>query len=596
MDDVDKTKKQLLDEIEEMKKYISELERKQGQDVGMEQRISESEDRYKELVEKSQIGIFIDDKEGNFVYCNDRIPEIFDKPLDEIMAEPPMIHLHPDDYKMVKKYHEERMAGGDPPSRFEVRAFRKDASVVYLEVAVVVLRKGDEVAGTMAYIWDITDRKMAESELRMAKDQVEREKAQWEELEAALKASEEQYRRLVEESRMGIFIDDRDGDFIYCNEVVPEMFQLSMEEFISQHPSERILPEDWEKMKKFHSARVNGEEGVPSSYEIRARRKDNSIIDIEISVVALEENGKIKGTMSYIRDITERKKEEEELRQARDELEKVVEERTRELKVANYTLARDLDKRQRVEKALRESEDYYYRIIETLHDTLLIFDPEGEIILEANQRACEMYGYPKEELVGMSLASMIKDVSGGKDKIITTLKQGHYNNFETVQFRKDGTELFLEVNASVVDYKGKKVIVTILRDKTKQKEDMECMKKSEEEYRMIIQRASDGILVIQDEVVKFVNPKLAQIADTKAKDMIGKNFTDYVHPDEIETLVKNYKRRMAGEVFDSIYKTKLKRANGEFLDAEINASIITFEDKPADLVFVREITNREDEG
>jgi PAS domain S-box-containing protein len=423
---------------------------------------------------------------------------------------------------------------------------------------------------------------------------LEMEKAQWVELEMVLKESENQYRHLVEESQLGIFIDDRDGDFLYCNERVPEIFGMTMEEFISQHPSDRILPEDWEMMKDYHGARMEGRTDIPSNYEFRARTKDSSIIDLEVSVVVLKEGENIKGTMSYIKDITERKRAEEELRQARDELEKVVEERTRELKVANYTLARDLEKRLRVEKALRESEDYYRRIVETLHDTLLIFDPEGEIILDANQRACEMYGYPKEELVGMSLAKMTKDVGAGKDKIITTLKQGHYNNFETVHFRKDGSEIFLEVNASVVEHKGKKVIVTVLRDKTEQRETMEAMKKSEEEYRTIIQRASDGILIIQDEVVKFANPKLVEIADTSVEDIIGKKFTDYVHPDEIETLVKNYERRMAGEEFDSIYRTKLKRANGEFLDAEINAGMITFEDKPADLVFVREIKKRND--
>ena len=51
---------------------------------------------------------------------------------------------------------------------------------------------------------------------------------------------------------------------------------------------------------------------------------------------------------------------------------------------------------------------------------------------------------------------------------------------------------------------------------------------------------------------------------------------------------------MAGEVFDSVYRTKLKKADGTVIDAEINAGMIQYEGKPADLVFVREMTCKEE--
>jgi len=71
--------------------------------------------------------------------------------------------------------------------------------------------------------------------------------------------------------------------------------------------------------------------------------------------------------------------------------------------------------------------------------------------------------------------------------------------------------------------------------------------------------------------------------------LIQTNFVDYVHPDEKERLLDNYRRRMAGEEFEPRYKTKLLNAKGETIEVEINAGVITHKDKPANLVFVREI-------
>ena len=64
-------------------------------------------------------------------------------------------------------------------------------------------------------------------------------------------------------------------------------------------------------MKGYHDARIRGDKDIPSSYEFRAKKKDDSIIDLEVSVTVLKDGEKAKGTMSYIRDITQRKKEEE---------------------------------------------------------------------------------------------------------------------------------------------------------------------------------------------------------------------------------------------------------------------------------------------
>lgn len=137
----------------------------------------------------------------------------------------------------------------------------------------------------------------------------------------------------------------------------------------------------------------------------------------------------------------------------------------------DYRLAvvRDITERKQAEQSLKQSEREYRGLFEAAHDAIIIFDPEEEIVLEANQRACEMYGFSRAEFIGMSLKAISQDVERGNLRVVETLERGTFYNFETTQYRSDGTEMFLDINASVVEYKGQRAIQSINRDITKRK-------------------------------------------------------------------------------------------------------------------------------
>jgi diguanylate cyclase (GGDEF)-like protein/PAS domain S-box-containing protein len=120
-------------------------------------------------------------------------------------------------------------------------------------------------------------------------------------------------------------------------------------------------------------------------------------------------------------------------------------------------------------KRCERSEREYRGLFENAHDAILILDPDGERVLDVNDRACRMYGFSRSEFLGMSLEPISKDVALGKLRVEETLEREANVNFETVQRRKDGTEMFLEVNAAVVEYKGKRAILSINRDITERK-------------------------------------------------------------------------------------------------------------------------------
>ncbi len=118
------------------------------------------------------------------------------------------------------------------------------------------------------------------------------------------------------------------------------------------------------------------------------------------------------------------------------------------------------------------------------------------------------------------------------------------------------------------------------------------LNESERKYRNLVDRANDGICLIQDKKLVFVNPRLAKIIGYNAEQLMQEYFTDYIYPAELEYVEERYARRMRGEHVPSRYETALLHRDGTPVDVELNAGVIQFEGKPADLVFVRDIRDR----
>ena len=166
------------------------------------------------------------------------------------------------------------------------------------------------------------------------------------------------------------------------------------------------------------------------------------------------------------------------LRQAHDSLEQEVQERT-----ADY---------ERVEADLRQREWDYRQIFEAVHDAIMIFRPEGEVILSVNRRACEIYGFEREELVGRSIMSFSLNPAQGKRRVIETLTGGATLAFRTRQRHRDGREMVLDINATAIEYRGEPAILSINRDVTEElrNEELRLAKEAAERAN----RAKSGFL------------------------------------------------------------------------------------------------------
>lgn len=141
----------------------------------------------------------------------------------------------------------------------------------------------------------------------------------------------------------------------------------------------------------------------------------------------------------------------------------------------------DITDRKSAEAAIAESERQYREVFENAHDAILIFDPKDETVLEVNHRACEIYGYTRDEFVGTSLKLISKNVLRGERQIQGTIEAGKLMGFESTQIRRDGQEIDIEINAAVIDYGGRKAILTVNRDVTERKKSEESLRQRERE-------------------------------------------------------------------------------------------------------------------
>ncbi len=121
---------------------------------------------------------------------------------------------------------------------------------------------------------------------------------------------------------------------------------------------------------------------------------------------------------------------------------------------------------------------------------------------------------------------------------------------------------------------------------------MAALRESEEKYRTLVEQAKDGIVIIQDQLFAYVNPSLVAMSESSREELIGSPFAQHVAEEEVPKLARYYENRMKGRESASMYETIFKTKTGRHIHAEVNAALIPYQGRPADLVIIRNINER----
>jgi len=247
-----------------------------------------------------------------------------------------------------------------------------------------------------------------------------------------------------------------------------------------------------------------------------------------------------------------------------------------------------------MEDKLRKSEDLYRTLAETSPDLIFVIGRDDRVEY-LNSYASARVNKPADQIIGCPRSALFPpDVARNQKKALDYV-------FETgIPLRNEG----------VLTFSGKihwfdhfltplkdadnhvRSVLGISRDITERKLAEQQLRDSEEKYRSFIDRANDGICVIQDNIIKMCNSRSTEFWGDSSEKIVGRLFTDFIHPDALSDVIDRYHRRMAGEELLSLYETILMRKDGSRFYAEINASVIPYEGKPADLVIIRDINDR----
>ncbi|MDF5708525.1 MAG: PAS domain S-box protein [Nostoc sp. S4] len=156
---------------------------------------------------------------------------------------------------------------------------------------------------------------------------------------------------------------------------------------------------------------------------------------------------------------------------------------------------RDVTQRQKAQEALRQSELQYRSVFEAINDGLFITEIETQTVAEVNPAACQMHGYSYEEFITLHPSAFIHpDSHPVFHEFIETTRSGEEFYGQAVDVCKDGSLIDVEVKGTTCIYNGKRHILAIVRDISARKRTQKALRQSEAQYRDLVQTANCIIL------------------------------------------------------------------------------------------------------
>lgn len=388
-------------------------------------------------------------------------------------------------------------------------------------------------------------------ELTVANQQLSAEIAERKHAEALLRASEEQYRSIVETAQEGIYVYDANWHFVFVNKQLSDLLGYTREEMVS-HPIAMFV---FEHDLSAHAARkAKHLAGMAQVYENAYRKKNGDAIWFRVSSSPIFREGVFCGAIGLVMDITNERQAEARQR-ASDE----------RLRIA----------------------------FKTSPDAWAIVGCEDGKIFEANARMGEWYGYTQEEMTGHTTLELgMWAVPEVRQELIEILKtRGRVENFEVLARRKNGETFWVSYSVSELCIDGTHLALEIIQDITEAKQAAEALQASENRFRTLIEQAPVAIGVNRDTAIVYVNRKYRELFHIpESVDLVGCSILDHWSP-ESRIMVESFaSRRIRGEDAPSEYEGVAMRSNGDPFPVRVAVTTVHLNDGVATVGFLMDLT------
>ena len=492
-----------------------------------------SEQMLRTIFNISRDPIFIHDGEGHIWDVNDRVLQIYEVTREQALSLSLEYDYSSDEnpIALLRALWAETLAGKN--QFFEWKARRpNDGSVFDVEVFLTKLptREGDLI---LANVHDVSERKRSEEELKFQKAYSD---------------------MLFEQSPDAIAVLDMDNRVERVNHAFTTLFGYSEDEVHGKRLDELVVPDDrQDEAQGLIKAAMQGER---VEIETARRRKDGSLLDVIIVGVRVALGDDKQRVLAIYRDNTERKK---------------------------------------MLTALETSEELYRTLVEAMPYGIIETDKKGAITL-VNRAMTRMFGYSVEELADMSVFDLLADdqerrafAEFGRSVLEREPRpETWFGRCKT----KDGAVMDVQVDWNYRrDTEGRvQGFVSVLTDITERRRAERELRESEEKYRMVVQNAAEGIAVIQDNRIKFVNPPLENMTGFTAQEILAVPAIDFVYPEDRDKAQAFQAALHRGEAQPTPRLFRIAHKDGSHRWVEIKGAPIQWEGKPAGLNFFTDVT------
>ncbi len=507
----------LNQKIIHLERRLKEYERSEGN-----QHIEEMTKRLEKIAEMGDAGIIVFGEDYRIEFANTVASELTGYAKERLLEMDFRQLLTERDIGYLSQMHSE--VGADESKRvcteMEVlteRSLKRDAEVC---ITIAKMEKGG--VQTYAYLRDITEQKKMEREIREATKRFE---------------------KIAEMGEDGIIVFDEDSRIEFSNQMATEILGIPKDQILGREFFSLIGKRDEEFLEEMV---MRGEGmGQKVCMEMSIQTPQGRVLETEVCIAPTQsEDGRIK-TYAYIRDITERKK---------------------------------------FEKELRESEEKFRNLFERVQHGLFISTREGRF-LDCNQALLEMAGYgDKEEFLQIDIARALYVNTEDRRKFQRLIEQqGFVKDLEVEFKKKSGEKITVLLTAhSKRDEKGKITGYEGLNIDISDRKRMERELKEANEFLMnLIESSVDGIIVtsMKGDILIF-NKGAENILGYKAEEVVGKMHIRSIYPPGVakEVMEKLRSPDYGGVGKLTSFPILHRRKDGELIEGDLSASLIYDDD------------------
>jgi len=445
MKDKDKTKEQLIKELEELRQRISGLRKLETRFKQTQEEMRESEGRLRAVFNASDEIIFVKDLEGRFTQANAAFSRIFKRTLEEIIGRTDEEIFSREEAKVLREIDLEVLKRGETDTREDVLTVKGDVHI-FRTTKVPLCNEAEKIIGLCGFAADITDSRRMSEELKE--------------------------RRMYLENIMrylpdAVITQDAEGKVLEWNPEAERLFGYTSNEAVGKKLDDLIASPDPDKFREATGFTQQILAGKPiSPVEAVRCRKDGTPVDVLLSASPIFAEDKLIGVVAVCRDITESK---------------------------------------RLGRELKERRLYLESVISSTPDAIITAD-DKQRILEWNPGAERLFGYSRDEVIGKNLDNLITGSNPDALKEATSLTKQVLTEKKgvpptrAVRYRKDGIPVDVILSGSPILLGDRLVgVIATYTDITEHKR--------EEKIRESIYRITEAVMTTKDinELFSFIH-------------------------------------------------------------------------------------------